>query len=276
MEACAKIQETKKYIFYIKKDTIMKEKHSPHLSLLTMLLLLSLFAFFQFTEDEYRYISMAILLFSVLAMHVLSSSKNFIWLLVIIFGVGFGLLFITDSSLEVQLFLIKQYSLLIVAVILIWLLFSETKKVDAKIQTVQQHANTLEKYVGSTHLLTYREFVNRVEMISTGTQRRGEENFYLHFQLQGSEITKASFEYLFTETLLRTIRKRFDLATQLENGTYLVFLQHTQREGCTIVMNRFIESLKKQLDIDPLPFKVDILNEAEATFFMMPSEEGAK
>lgn len=252
----------------------MKEKQTVQLSLLTMLLLLSLFAFFQYTEEEYRYISMAILLFSALAMHVLSASKNFIWLLVIIFGVGFGLLFITDSSLEVQLFLIKQYSLLIVAVILMWLLFSETKKVDAKIQAVQQHANDLEKYVGSTHLLTYREFVNRVEIISTGTQRRKEENFYLHFQLYGSGMTKVSFEHMFTETLLMTIRKRFDLVTQLEDKSYLVFLQNTQRDGCAIVMNRFTESLKKQLDIDTLPFEVDILSEAEAACFMTLSEKG--
>lgn len=253
----------------------MKKKRSSHLSLLITLLLVSLLLLFQFSASEYRVISFGLLMISAIAMQLLSSAKNFIWLLAVILGVGFGMLFLTDASIATQLELIESYTFLVTTLIIMWLLFGEMKKADAQVKAAQAHAKELEKYIGSSDLLTYTEFVNRVDVITTGTKRRGEVNYYLHFQLKAPAITQTAFDALFCETLLATVRTRFDLVTKLADDSYLVFLQHTEKAGCMIVLERFFSTLKTKLETDALPVEVDVLNEKEAVEFVDFPQEGA-
>lgn len=246
----------------------MQKTNSSQLSILTILLLLSFLALFQFSESEYRYISFAALLISAVAMHFLSATKSFIWLLILTLTIGFGMLLVADSSINTQLQLIKEYFFFTAALIVMWLLYSETKQVDAQLRMAQKHAKELEKYIGSSELLTVTEFMNRVKFISTGTRRRMEENHYLRFQLNAPNFTQEAFDFLFSKTLLSTVRTQFDLVTKLADGSYLVFLQNTKKEGSEIVIDRFIKGLTPKIKTETIPFEVEVLNEKQASQYV--------
>ena len=61
-------------------------------------------------------------------MNFLSTSKNFILILTIIFSTGFSLAVLSGTSIKSQTYLIGEYMLLMAALILMWLVFAEAKR----------------------------------------------------------------------------------------------------------------------------------------------------
>ncbi|MBM6613295.1 hypothetical protein JTF06_00140 [Desemzia sp. RIT804] len=252
----------------------MKKRNPSDLSILIVLLLLSLLALCYFSESDYHYISFVVLMVSAVAMHFLSVAKNFIWLLTIVLMMGFGMLIIADSSLVTQVQLIKEYLFFTAAMILMWLIYNETKQINEQLIKAQEHAKELEKYIGSSELLTLSEFINRIMFITTGTKRRGEENYYVRFQLNSSVLTQEAFETLFSQTLLATIRTQFDLVTKTSEGSYLIFLQNTNQEGCTVVLDRLFKAVKMSIKTESVPVEVEILNETQSNQYIEQLKEG--
>lgn len=128
---------------------------------------------------------------------------------------------------------------------------------------VNERIVELEKYEGSLDLLTNQEFVNRAQIISTGTKRRKEENYYILFKLSTSEILTESMDHVFSQSLLETVRAQFDLITKLSDDSFLVFLQNTNLNGCQIVVNRLFQSLRKSLNQYELPITYLVIREDE-------------
>lgn len=242
----------------------MKKRKASDLSMLIVLLLLNFLALFYFSESDYSVIGFCVLIISAVVMHFLSSEKNFVWLLGVLLTMGFGTLLIADSSVGTQLQLIKEYLLLATALIMIWLIYNEAKQLTEHLLVAQAHAKELEKYIGSSEVLTFSEFMTRVAFISTGTKRRLEENFYLRFRLTTSALSKDAFENVFSKTILSTTRTQFDLVTKMEDGSYVVFLQNTNREGCSIVLDRLFKALSASIKTDTVPVDVEILDENQS------------
>lgn len=239
-----------------------------------LLLLITFFLLFQVSTSDYRSISAVIILGTALAMNYLSTSKNFILILTIIFSVGFLMTIYSDTDIRSQVYLIGEYTVLAAALIIMWLLFSEVKKMTTEMTALRIKADKLEKYIGSSNLLTQSEFANRVKFISTGTQRRGEENYYVLFKVDPLEKTKEAMNFLMVQTLLKTVRSDFDLVTKLTDNSYLVFLQNTKREGCLKVIERVFESLRTELTVIQIPVQYEIFNQENGSDYYENNRDG--
>ncbi|MBY0097338.1 hypothetical protein [Mesobacillus maritimus] len=255
-------------------------KTLPSLSLLIAFLLFTLTGLFLFADGMILYIDLVIILASIVAMNMLSTSKNFILVLTITLTTGFVLLFyqfFKGATLSSQIDYILQHILQTASLILIWLLFSTVKGLQEDVTVLKKRINELEKYEGSFHLLTRQEFKNRVQIISTGTRRRGEENYFVLFTLSRNDVTKDALDHVFSQVILDTVRAQFDLVTKLEDGSYLLFLQNTDENGCQIVVNRLFQSLRKNLEQSELPVsftisKEDEINKVDTLSFMMETD----
>lgn len=239
-----------------------------------LLLLITFFLLFQVSTSDYRSISAVIILGTALAMNYLSTSKNFILILTIIFSVGFLMTLYSDTDIRSQVYLIGEYTVLAAALIIMWLLFSEVKKMTTEMTALRIKADKLEKYIGSSNLLTQSEFANRIKFISTGTQRRGEENYYVLFKVDPLEKTKEAMNFLVVQTLLKTVRSDFDLVTKLTDNSYLVFLQNAKREGCLKVIERVFESLRTELTVIQIPVQYEIFNQETGSDYYENNRDG--
>lgn len=239
-----------------------------------LLLLITFFLLFQVSTSEYHSISAVIILVAALAMNYLSTSKNFILILTIIFSVGFLMTLYSDTDIRSQVYLIGEYTVLAAALIIMWLLFSEVKKMTTEMTALRIKADKLEKYIGSSNLLTQSEFANRIKFISTGTQRRGEENYYVLFKVDPLEKTKEAMNFLMVQTLLKTVRSDFDLVTKLTDNSYLVFLQNAKREGCLKVIERVFESLRTELTVIQIPVQYEIFNQETGSDYYENNRDG--
>lgn len=207
-------------------------------------------------------------------MNVLSTSKSFMLILTIIFSVGFSLVVISDTSLMSQATLIGEYTLLITALIIMWLAFAEIKKNSDELAILRVKAKELEKYIGTSNLLTHSEFTNRIKFILTGTQRRGEENFYLSVKASSSDKTAEAMSFLLMQTLLKTVRSDYDLVTKLADGSYLLFLQNTKEEGCLKVVERILKSLRTELNTIQLPISYEIFDQKKGFDYYINYKDG--
>lgn len=244
------------------------------LSFYLFLLLVTFFLLFQVITSDYRSISALIILLAALAMNYFSTSKNFIMFLTVIFGVGFLMTISSDTDVRSQIYLIAEYTVLAASLIIMWLLFSEVKKMDTELTALKLKAVKLEKYIGSSNLLTQPEFANRIKLIRTGTQRRGEENYYVLFKLDPLEKTKEAMHFLIVQTLLQTVRSDFDLVTKLTDNSYLVFLQNTKREGCLKVIERVFQSLRTELTVIQIPIQYEIFNQEKGFDYYENNRDG--
>lgn len=244
------------------------------LSFYLFLLLVTFFLLFQVISSDYRSISALIILLAALAMNYFSTSKNFIMILTVIFGVGFLMTISSDTDVRSQIYLIAEYTVLAASLIIMWLLFSEVKKMDTELTALKLKADKLEKYIGSSNLLTQPEFADRIKLIRTGTQRRGEENYYVLFKLDPLEKTKEAMHFLIVQTLLQTVRSDFDLVTKLTDNSYLVFLQNTKREGCLKVIERVFQSLRTELTVIQIPVQYEIFNQENGFDYYENNRDG--
>lgn len=252
-------------------------KGTTYLSLFISLLLVDFFILFRFMSSEYLLIYALIILISALLMNVFSTAKNFVLILAIILSLGFTLVFLSETTLLSQAILIGEYLLIMGALLLMWLLFAEVKKSDEERKELRKKAKELEKYVGSSSLLTPSEFENRVKFISTGTQRRNEENYYVVFKHQEVSNATESLSYLLKKAIFKTVRSDYDLVTKLNDDSYLVFLQNTNETGCSKVIERLFKSLRSELNTIQLPIDYEVLNQEEGlAYFEKNKGKGLK
>lgn len=234
------------------------------LSFLLSLLLICFFCMFQFSTNFTLFINILIILSVLIMMNFMSTAYNFILILSIILIIGFSYLFFSlysHADMLLQLDFIIQHILLTASLIIIWLLFSTVQKVQEETQRLKEKVKSLEKYEGNLDLLTNSEFKNRAHLISTGTKRRNEKNYYVLLRVSFNGLAKESMDYVISETLLESVRTQFDLVTKIGDHSYMIFLQNTNEQGCLIVINRFFNHLRHKLNLIELPVTYEIINE---------------
>ncbi|WP_340081654.1 hypothetical protein [Terribacillus sp. FSL K6-0262] len=182
---------------------------------------------------------------------------------------GFYLLFdalFTHVSLQDQIHFMLRHIFVTAAIILIWLIYGITSRYQSENIALKERIQTLEKYAGSTNLLTESEFQSRVKLITTGTRRRNESNHYLLVSIltpAGKPETLASLSHTISEGILSSIRAEFDLVTQRNPEQFLVFLQNTNEAGCHIVVERLRNKLRDQFNLIDPPLLCEIMKEEE-------------
>ena len=244
------------------------------LALLLTLLIGCFIGLFQFTSHGLLYVDWFVILVAIVVMNFMSITKNFILILSVILLFGFFLLFYTyirSSTLDIQIGYIVQQVLLAASLILIWLIFNQIIRVREQLASLKDRVNELEKFEGSSNLLTIAEFSSRVSLITKGTKRRGEENYYILFNVLNSGKTNKSMNYVLSEALLNTVRAQYDLVTDLKNDSFLVFLQNTNEDGCYIVIDRLFKLLRSQLNLIELPLNYEFIKEDEMSHFEQKS-----
>ncbi|QDP41103.1 hypothetical protein [Radiobacillus deserti] len=237
------------------------------LHLLVTLLLISFLGLFYLSSNDILFlVNLSIILISIIIMNFFSTSRNFIILLSIVLLIGFILLFygfFRRSSLQVQIDFVIQHIFLTASLIILWLLFAAVKKIQEDVKSLRQRVQELEKWDSTTNVLMPSEFLNRVNVISTGTKRRGETNYYVSFTVHSLEHTKDSMNHVFSTSILQAIRSEFDFVTKTSEHTFLVFLQNTNEQGCNIVINRLFDMLRNQLNFIEIPVSYEIIPEEE-------------
>lgn len=108
----------------------------------------------------------------------------------------------------------------------------------------------------------------------TGTQRRGEENFYLSVKASSSDKTTEAMNFLLMQTLLKTVRSDYDLVTKLADGSYFLFLQNTKEEGCLKVVERILKSLRTELNAIQLPISYEIFDQEQGLNYYIDHKDG--
>lgn len=199
-----------------------------------------------------------ILLLAIFSIHAGSFARQFITLLLLSLSFGFFLLFyalFTHASLTEQVYYLLRHILVTVSMVLIWLTYGITSRYRNENIALKEKIQALEKYAGSSQLLTLTEFKSRVKLISTGTKRRNEQNYYVFASIVTPEKvleTTNSISHIVSEGILSSIRAEFDLVTQVKEEQFLIFLQNTNEAGCQIVIDRLMGKLRNQFNlIDP-------------------------
>lgn len=253
---------------------MQKTKPFTSLAVLMTLLIVCFIGLFQFTSHGLLYVDWFIILAAIAVMNFMSITKNFILILSVILIFGFFLLFYSffrSSPLNIQIMYIVQQILLAASLILIWLLFNQIIRLREQLASLKHRVKELEKFEGSSNLLTVAEFSSRASLIKKGTKRRGEENCYILFTVSKSGKTNRSMNHLLSEALLKTVRAQYDLVTDLRNDSFLVFLQNTKEDGCYIVIDRLFKLLRSQLNLIELPIKYEFIKEDEMSHFEQKS-----
>ncbi|PAF18142.1 hypothetical protein CHH69_05635 [Terribacillus saccharophilus] len=237
------------------------------LRMLLSFLLLSFMALSFTTSSSIPLIDGLILLLAILSIHTGSFTRQFITLLSLSLAFGFFLLFyalFTHASLTEQVNYLLRHILVTVSMVLIWLTYGITSRYRTENIALKEKIQTLEKYAGSSQLLTLAEFKSRVKLISTGTRRRNEQNYYVLVSIvtpdKKSETT-VSTSHIVSEGILGSIRAEFDLVTQVKGEQFLIFLQNTNESGCHIVIDRLMGKLREQFNLIDPPLICEIIEE---------------
>ncbi|SER19115.1 hypothetical protein SAMN04487944_101572 [Gracilibacillus ureilyticus] len=224
------------------------------MSILVTCFMIFLICLFQNDTGAYFIIELAILVATAVLAFFLSWRRMFLIVLSIILITGFSLVFLTDSTIYNQYILIMEHIFLSGSVLLIWIIFSYVRKMEDDLEKIQLKVQQLEKYQGSSQLLTLSEFRNRAMIITTGTKRRDEQNYLLILEVLVQGNTYQALHHSVEATLLNTIRDRFDLVAKFDHDKYIIFLQNTDEKGTQIVIDRFIGQMRTQLNLVDLPF----------------------
>ncbi|CAM4063402.1 dGTP triphosphohydrolase [Bacillus manliponensis] len=116
---------------------------------------------------------------------------------------------------------------------------------------LSKRVDVLEQYIGESKILTKQEFQRRQALLEKAMRRREETGMILYFDFTSfSNYTKKSVMDRVASLLLDTVRQDFDLVGKYDNNKLVVFLQNTNEEGASIVMNRLKPKLKQWLTED--------------------------
>jgi hypothetical protein len=249
------------------------------LRILLTVLLLSLTALSYMTSYSVLGVEILILLIAIFSINIGSFARQFITLLILSLSYGFFLLFYaqyTKTTMHDQILFIILHITVTVCMVLIWLTFGLTSRYQAENNALKDKIRTLEKYTGSSNMLTLPEFQSRVKLISTGTQRRKEQNFFVSVSIAppaGKQETAETLFHVVSEGVLGSIRAEFDLVTHTKPDELLIFLQNTSEDGCGIVITRLMNKLRTQFNLIELPISCEVFKEEDINI-LIPTVKG--
>lgn len=250
-------------VFYsrYKKGKVMRSYYLS-LSILIVSLLCSVVGLIYFSSGFFSILNLFILTVSLILMSILNNAYTYLYVLTISLLVGFSFLFYAyfqKASSSLQVNLMFQDLLLTVSLILLWLLFNHIRRVYEENIELARQVNELKRFENMPLLLSYSEFLNRANVIMKGVNRRGENSYLIHIEIDASKKVEDALRHVITSSILKTVRADFDLVTLLNKKTPLFFLQNTDEKGTQIVINRLLESLRTKLNTIELPLEYNVI-----------------
>lgn len=249
-------------------------KHTKSLPYLLVLFLLITLSAVGFAEERTRWIYLIIFALSILAFTILSSTKGFLFFLMLAIGMGLyhiGDAVYTKASNANQLEMVGSYLIIFTGVALLWLIFYLIHDTQQEHAQLKQNVEQLKKFEPYEQVFTKTEFLARTTLLYTGMKRRNETGYLVILELNPEKnyIQEALFHQVSFHAL-RTIRKEYDLVGKLSHKTVVLLLQNTDEKGSDIVLHRLRENIATELRAEAVPYTVKkmILNDTTYTRLM--------
>ena len=248
-------------VFELKKINFRKEivmKKNITLCILILLIFTIGYAIV-FLELPFSQLLMIMTAISILVMTVLQ--ERFIFLYAISFVLLYGAFltvyaFINSVSSEVQLLLMYNHLLFTSFTLLYWILLNLIKTIGYENDELKLQIRLLEKYNGQTNILTPTEFIDQATWLLKTSERRKEEAWLIEITISyENKRIQRNLQESFERIALETIREKFDLVTSIDQVIYLL-LKETNEKGVEIVLGRYQENLKTELNFVDTPFMV--------------------
>lgn len=164
--------------------------------------------------------------------------------------------FTRQQNSDVQLLYMYEHLLLTGFLLLYWILMNSVKKVSYENSELKQQVQLLQKYNGTTKLLTQREFFDQAQWLMNSSARNQEEVWFVEILLlDRNKRLKLNMQETFEKLALQTIRQKFDLITS-NSGTIHLLLKNTEAAGVQKVLERFSERVRAELNLVELPYTI--------------------
>lgn len=236
------------------------------ISLILTFLLMTLVGLFRYSSGYLAQVDLIIIIGVIILSLFLSWRQLFLVALMIILGVGFSLIFLTDQTFSNQFDLIQEHVLLSATILLIWVISAVVKQREKRYFEQALRLKTLEKFQGTTELLTEAEFKSRVHLIQSGTSRRQEHNTVVIVNVHSKTFTKNAMHHYISDVLQHTIREEYDLIMRNHAGHYIIFLQNANKAGVEKVAERFFAAIRPHLNEIDLPVTYTCYGEEDFDF----------
>ncbi|TDQ36448.1 hypothetical protein [Aureibacillus halotolerans] len=231
---------------------------STTFAILSVLTFLSITMLLTLSDGVLFWIDLGILAVSIVSMCLFSTTKNYLFLLVVSLTVGFSFTFyafLTDSSPEEQVQYMLQNVWVTVCLILLWLLSSHIRRVFEENKLLQNKVIELQKVDQFTGLLSPQEFSSQAAILYKGSARRNEACYLMTIVLLQRVYTDRALTNVISDTLLDTLRADYDLITMSGPTTFQVFLQNTTDMGCERVAQRMHDGLRPKINAVQIPIQ---------------------
>lgn len=141
--------------------------------------------------------------------------------------------------------------------LIFWMLMNSVKKIGYQNTDLQHQIKLLQKYRKGTQILTLTEFKDQAEWLLKSTSRNGKESYFLKIEVHSSKRkTKQNLQEMLEKAALQSIRQKYDLVSS-ELGTIYFLLKDTHQEGADIVMERFREKSRAELNFITPPYRFE-------------------
>lgn len=184
------------------------------ISLLFILFIVVAIGLFHYSSDTFLALNMWLIIIISLISIFLTWRQLFLVVLTTILIVGFSIFFITNQTLSNQYELIGEHVLLSASLLLVWVMATVLKRMETVLQHQRETIKKLEKYQGSTEILSNDEFRARVKLITKATDRRNAKNMVIEFTISTIKTTEKAMHGYVAETILNTTRNEYDLVTK--------------------------------------------------------------
>lgn len=156
--------------------------------------------------------------------------------------------FIYTPSSEIQLLYMYNHLLLTSFILMFWILLNLLKNIGYENSDLKRQVQLLQKYNGTTQILTINEFKEQAQWLLKSSERNSEQAWLLQIRVNYfNQRTKKNVQETLEKVALQTIRQKFDLVTAEKNFIYLL-LKNTNPEGVQRVIDRYEEKCQVELN----------------------------
>lgn len=212
-----------------------------------------------YLELPFSQVLMIITGISIFVMTILHDRFIFLYAisLVLVYGAFLtAYAFIYSLSSEVQMLLMYNHLLFTSFTLSYWILLNFIKTIGYENEELKHQIRLLQKYNGQTNILTVSEFIDQATWLLKTSERRKEEAWLIEITISyENNRTQRNLQESFERIALETIREKFDLVTSIDRVIYLL-LKETNENGVEVVLGRYQQNLKSELNFVNIPIKV--------------------
>ncbi|PZD96295.1 hypothetical protein DNH61_08855 [Paenibacillus sambharensis] len=206
----------------------------------------------------------AIVVLSAVCFAYLKPLQSFALLVVEMLGTGFWLAFqgyMNEWDSSEQAHAILTNLAFMACVICLWLTVSQLVKYGQAYSEMNEELQELRKYEKDASVLTINEFMYRMESIFVAMRRRKEQGYLLKIKINaaGKEFAKKSVFHAFATAALKSVREQYDLVGKVSDYELVVLLQNTNRDGASIVEERFKAYLHQEVNVPESFYETSLL-----------------